>query len=445
MLDTIAAIATPPGVGGVGIIRISGPLSKEIGQQISKKSLEHQKATYASFLDGANQAIDFGYILFFKGPNSFTGEDIVEIQGHGGPVVMDMVLRRVLQLGARLAEPGEFSKQAFLNDKIDLVQAEAIADLIESSSESSAKLAQRALMGAFSKDIGDLSTNIIQLRMYIEAALDFPEEEIDFISEGKVVEKLKALKVQLENILSKASQGAIVREGLQLVIVGEPNVGKSTIINQLSGQETSIVTDIAGTTRDIIREQILIDDIPIHVVDTAGIREKADDKVEEEGIKRAKQAIKNADLVLFVTDINHATPKDIDNFIQNNQIIGPHLVVINKIDLSQMTPIYEDDKVYISAKAAQGINVLKKQILKCAGVQQKEAQGAYLARRRHLDALERALSLLSVGQSKLSEHNAGELLAEDLKYAHQALCEITGEFSADDLLGQIFSSFCIGK
>lgn len=445
MTDTIAAIATPPGVGGVGIIRISGPSAKQLGINLTSKNLSHQKATYSSFLDEAGQAIDFGYVLFFQGPHSFTGEDVVEVQGHGGPVVMDMVLRRILQLGARLAEPGEFSKQAFLNDKIDLIQAEAIADLIESSSESSVRLAQRALTGAFSHDIQDLSVSIIQLRMYIEAALDFPEEEIDFISDGKVADKLVEINSKLNSILSKASQGAMVREGLQLVIVGQPNVGKSTIINQLSGQETSIVTEIAGTTRDIIREKILIEDIPIHVVDTAGIRAQTEDKVEAEGIKRAKSALKTADLVLFVTDIEHASEKHIGDFIKDNDIVGPYLVVVNKIDLNAMPAKNDNGKVYISAKSGNGMTLLKKQILKCAGVQQKESQGAYLARRRHLDALERALKLVQTGQHKLKEHNAGELLAEDLKYAHQSLCEITGEFTADDLLGKIFSSFCIGK
>ncbi len=444
MFDTIAAIATPPGVGGVGIIRVSGPKAKEIGTALSLKTLSHQKAVYCSFLDSTEQPIDFGYLLFFKSPHSFTGEDIVEIQGHGGPVVMDMVLQRVLQLGARLAEAGEFSKQAFLNDKIDLVQAEAIADLIESSSRTSVKLAQRALIGVFSNDIHSLSTNIIQLRMYIEAALDFPEEEIDFISEGKVLDKLNALIEELKLILSKASQGALIREGLQLVIIGKPNVGKSTIINQLSGQETSIVTSIAGTTRDVIREQILIDDIPIHVLDTAGLRESVDE-VEKEGIRRAMKAVEAADLILLVTDLKQSDPETIASFIQENNIDGPLLVVVNKIDIDAIEPKISEDKVYISAKQGAGMALLKSEILVRAGACQQEAQGAYLARRRHLDALERALQLLNTGQDNLNEHNAGELLADDLKYAHLALCEITGEFSADDLLGQIFSSFCIGK
>lgn len=444
MLDTITAIATPPGVGGVGIIRISGSDAKRIGFELTNTSPVHQKASYCTFLDKEGEQIDFGYMLFFKSPHSFTGEDIIEIHGHGGPVVMDMVLNRILQLGSRLAEAGEFSKQAFLNDKIDLIQAEAIADLIESSSSTSVKLAQRALVGDFSKDIDALSKNIIQLRMYLEAALDFPEEEIDFISEGNVLSKLKALITQLNKIIAKASQGAVVREGLQLVIVGKPNVGKSTIINQLSGEETSIVTSIAGTTRDVIREKILIDDIPIHVLDTAGLRQ-SQDEVEQEGIRRAKKAIDSADLILLVMDISESSEQNISDFIDVHKIKASPLVVINKIDTGAMDAGIEDDKVFISAKENIGMDLLKSKILEHAGVNQKEAQGAYLARRRHLNALDRALELLTTGYDNLNSHNAGELLAEDLKLSHLALCDITGEFSADDLLGEIFSSFCIGK
>lgn len=444
MFDTITAIATPPGVGGVGIIRISGPDAKRIGAELTNKSPIHQKAIYCSFLDSDKEQIDFGYLLYFKSPHSFTGEDIIEIHGHGGPVVMDMVLTRILQLGSRLAEAGEFSKQAFLNDKIDLIQAEAIADLIEASSNTSAKLAQRAIIGDFSKDINSLSDKIIQLRMYLEAALDFPEEEIDFISEGRVLSKLDDIIFQLNNIIKKSAQGAAVREGLQLVIIGRPNVGKSTIINQLSGQETSIVTSIAGTTRDVIREKILINDIPIHVLDTAGLRQSTDE-VEQEGIRRAKEAINCADLVLLVTDLAHSSQKEIDLFLNEHTITVSPLVVINKIDINAMAPTVIDNKIYISAKDNNGMDLLKSSILSSAGVNHKEAQGAYLARRRHLNALDRALELLTTGYENLSAHNAGELLAEDLKLSHQALCEITGDFSADDLLGEIFSSFCIGK
>lgn len=442
MSDTIAAIATPPGVGGVGIIRVSGPEAKAIGATLTAKQPAHQQALYSQFKDEQGQLIDSGYLLYFQAPNSFTGEDIIEIQGHGGPVVMDMLLRRVLQLGARLAEAGEFSRQAFLNDKIDLVQAEAIADLIESSSESSVRLAQRALQGAFSNDIADISSKIIHLRMYIEAALDFPEEEIDFISDANVISQLETLIDSLQAILTKASQGAMVREGLQMVIIGKPNAGKSTLLNQLSGQETAIVTDIPGTTRDILREKILINDIPIHVVDTAGLRE-SDDIVEQEGVRRAINAMQQADIVLLVTDIDNEDK--IASFIDDYQIDQPLVIAVNKIDKQTIEPHVADNKVYLSAKQGEGISLLKQKILQLAGVKPQDPQGAYLARRRHLNALEQALSQVITGRDNLKDHNAGELLAEDLKQAHQQLCQITGEFTADDLLGQIFSSFCIGK
>lgn len=445
MVDTIAAIATPPGVGGVGIIRVSGAKATEIAFGLTNKTPIHQKAIYSSFFDGQQQQIDFGYLLYFKAPHSFTGEDVIEVQCHGGPVVMDMILQQILALGARIAEAGEFSKQAFLNDKIDLVQAEAIADLIESSSQTSVKLAQRALKGEFSKDIEQLSHNIIQLRMYIEAALDFPEEEIDFIGEGDVLNRVRSLIAQLKVIIDKASQGAIVREGIQLVIIGKPNAGKSTLINQLSGEETAIVTAIPGTTRDILREKILINDVPIHVVDTAGLRE-SEDEVELEGIRRAKQAVSQADLVILLTDINQTTEAQLKAFIAENQLEQDNLLVVfNKIDKAKSQPEVTENQVYISAKEGLGMDLLKTKILQTAGIINQDPQGAYLARRRHLDALAKCMESLTTGLENLAHHNAGELLAEDLKQAHQALCHITGEYSADDLLGQIFSSFCIGK
>lgn len=442
--DTITAIATPPGVGGVGIIRISGPKAKAISGLLTKKTAVHQNAIYSAFLDSNDEQLDFGYLLYFKSPHSFTGEDVVEVQCHGGPVVIDLILQRILQLGARLAEAGEFSKQAFLNDKIDLVQAEAIADLIESSSVASVKLAQRALKGDFSKAVNSLAANIIKLRMYVEASLDFPEEEIDFISDGNVLQKLEDLFAELKAILAKATQGAMVREGLQIVIIGKPNAGKSTIINQLSGQETAIVTSIAGTTRDILREKILINDIPIHVVDTAGLRDSTDE-IEQEGIRRAKNAALSADLILLVVEHQNSSELEINKFIENEGITGPLLIAINKIDQASIKPNIIDNKVFISAKDGEGMKLLKSKILEMAGVNQKEAQGSYLARRRHLNALEKALDSLTTGLNNLKSFHAGELLAEDLKQAHQSLCEITGEFSADDLLGEIFSSFCIGK
>ena len=442
--DSIAAIATPPGIGGVGVIRISGPNAKQIGEALTQKKPIHQKAIYSQFLDKDANTIDSGYLLYFQSPNSFTGEDVIEVQGHGGPVVMDMLLQRIFQLGARAAEAGEFSKQAFLNDKIDLVQAEAIADLIESSSQSSVRQAQRSLQGAFSKEINNIADKIIYLRMYVEAALDFPEEEIDFISDAKVVQQLQDLLALLTAILAKASQGAIVREGIQLVIIGKPNVGKSTLINQLSGEETAIVTPIAGTTRDILKERILINDVPVSIIDTAGLRD-SDDVVEQEGVRRAKLATNTADLVMLVADINSHDQQDLEALKTEHDIRQPVLHVFNKIDMQQQMNENEESTVYISAKEGQGIDALKQQILAKIGLANKEIESGYSARRRHLNALEQSLSLVQTGYDNLTQHNAGELLAEDLKLAHRALGEITGEFSADDLLGKIFSSFCIGK
>lgn len=445
MSDTITAIATPPGIGGVGIIRVSGPLAKDIGERLTHKQPRHQHALFAQFFDQEQHIIDFGYLLYFKAPHSFTGEEVIELHGHGGPVVMDMLLQRVLQLGARLAEPGEFSKQAFLNDKIDLIQAEAIADLIESTSTASVKLAQRSLKGDFSNEISQLSDNIIHLRMYVEAALDFPDEEIDFISDAHVSGQLEKLITKTQSILAKARQGALVREGLQLVIVGKPNAGKSTLINQLSGQETAIVTAIAGTTRDIIRETILINGIPFRVVDTAGIRESADE-VEMEGIRRAKLALAEADMVLLMVDIDQDIEADVNEFVKMHNINAPVVVVVNKIDKQRLEPVkVSENTIYLSAKLGQGIDLLKQTILSLVGFSKETTEGAYTARRRHLDALRRVEQLLITGQQNLDHHLAGELLAEDLKAAHQALCEITGQFTADDLLGTIFSSFCIGK
>lgn len=445
MSDTITAIATPPGIGGVGIIRVSGSLAKDIGERLTHKQPRHQHALFAQFFDQEQHIIDFGYLLYFKAPHSFTGEEVIELHGHGGPVVMDMLLQRVLQLGARLAEPGEFSKQAFLNDKIDLIQAEAIADLIESTSTASVKLAQRSLKGDFSNEISQLSDNIIHLRMYVEAALDFPDEEIDFISDAHVSGQLEKLITKTQSILAKARQGALVREGLQLVIVGKPNAGKSTLINQLSGQETAIVTAIAGTTRDIIRETILINGIPFRVVDTAGIRESADE-VEMEGIRRAKLALAEADMVLLMVDIDQDIEADVNEFVKMHNINAPVVVVVNKIDKQRLEPVkVSENTIYLSAKLGQGIDLLKQTILSLVGFSKETTEGAYTARRRHLDALRRVEQLLITGQQNLDHHLAGELLAEDLKAAHQALCEITGQFTADDLLGTIFSSFCIGK
>lgn len=443
-IDTIVAVATPPGRGGVGIIRLSGPQAYSIAMTLNgNKTVSPRLASFCSFYNG-DLLIDQGLMLYFKAPHSFTGEDVIELQAHGSPVVLDLLTKACIQAGARMAKPGEFSERAFLNDKIDLTQAEAIADLIQASSETAARMALKSLQGEFSNKINQLNEQLIYLRLYVEAAIDFPEEEIDFLNDGKVAYMLQAILTELEIIRSQANQGVILREGLSLVIAGRPNAGKSTLINFLAGRDIAIVTEIAGTTRDVMREHILLDDIPLHIIDTAGLRE-SDDVVEKEGIKRAWQEVKKADCVLLLVDMNDseqhhllsaeiraALPKDV-----------PIITVFNKIDTVGESAKVQDQTVYLSAKSGAGIDGLKQVIKDVVGYQPNEGQ--FLARRRHLQALDEAKNLLFTGQQQLAEHRAGELLAEDLRLAHQVLCEITGEFSSDDLLGRIFSSFCIGK
>ena len=444
-VDTIVAIATPPGRGGVGILRLSGSKAYSIALQLNgNKSLQPRFASYCSFYTTNNELVDQGLMLYFKGPNSFTGEDVIELQAHGSPVVLDMLTKQCLLLGARLARPGEFSERAFLNDKIDLTQAEAIADLIQASSQTAARMAFRTLQGDFSKKIHHLNEQIIYLRLYVEAAIDFPEEEIDFLNDGKVERLLHAILEELETIRSQANQGVILREGLSIVIAGRPNAGKSTLINCLAGRDIAIVTEVAGTTRDVMREHILLDDIPLHIIDTAGLRD-SDDIVEKEGIRRAWNELKQADCVLLVIDIND--PDEQKNLSEEIKSALPKEVpiisIFNKIDTQELTPQIKKQSVYLSAKSGDGIDNLKTMIKKAVGYQPNEGQ--FLARRRHLHALDEAHNLLITGQKQLTEHRAGELLAEDLRLAHQVLGEITGEFTSDDLLGKIFSSFCIGK
>ncbi|MBQ0759571.1 MAG: tRNA uridine-5-carboxymethylaminomethyl(34) synthesis GTPase MnmE [Gammaproteobacteria bacterium] len=449
--ETIAAIATPPGKGGVGIVRISGPKSQDIARaMLAVKTLTPRYAHYGNFLEATatgTATIDQGIALFFPGPNSFTGEDVLELQGHGGPVILDCVLRTAISLGARMARPGEFSERAFLNNKIDLAQAEAIADLIDSASEQAARQALRSLEGAFSKEINELVEAITMLRIYVEAAIDFPEEEIDFISDGRVANELNSIKLHLERVFSSAKQGSILREGMTVVIAGKPNAGKSSLLNALAGRESAIVTAIAGTTRDVLRENILIDGMPLHVVDTAGLRD-SDDPVEQEGIKRAWAEIAQADRVLLVIDSNSALqeelsiPPEFDTFVKQKKLS----LIYNKCDLTGQAPGIQDDtisRVYLSAKQNQGIDVLRAHLKSCVGYD--DGDTPFIARRRHIDALERGREHIFNGEQQLTTYNAGELLAEELRLAQNALAEITGEFSSDDLLGRIFSSFCIGK
>ncbi|GMM67556.1 tRNA uridine-5-carboxymethylaminomethyl(34) synthesis GTPase MnmE [Alteromonas sp. MTD1] len=454
--DTITAQATAPGRGGVGIVRVSGPKAKAIAEALVPCSLTPRLATYTPFVDSNNTVIDQGIALFFKGPNSFTGEDVLELQGHGGQVVMDMLIDAVLSTGhARLANPGEFSEQAFLNDKLDLAQAEAIADLIDASSQQAARSALRSLQGEFSTQIQTLSDQIIHLRMYVEAAIDFPEEEIDFLSDGKVSGDLSEIMQSLTKVREQAKQGTLLREGMQVVIAGRPNAGKSSLLNALAGRDSAIVTDIAGTTRDVLKEHIHIDGMPVHIIDTAGLRESPD-KVEQIGIERAWQAINEADHVLFVVDSTATSvinPYDIwPEFMDRLPKGIPVTVVRNKADLSTLdigqssvsTQHGDISVINLSAKQGDGVNTLKAHLAKTMGFD-TTTEGQFIARRRHIDALDQAFNFVSTGEQQLHDAMAGELLAEELRLAHQALCEITGEFTSDDLLGKIFSSFCIGK
>ncbi|MDI3324177.1 tRNA uridine-5-carboxymethylaminomethyl(34) synthesis GTPase MnmE [Pontibacterium granulatum] len=449
--DTIAAQATPPGRGGVGIIRVSGKQALTVANAVLGIEPQPRYAHYGPFLDGEGNQIDQGIALYFPGPNSFTGEDVLELQGHGGPIIMDFILRRTLELGCRLARPGEFSERAFLNDKLDLAQAEAIADLIDSSSEQAARCALRSLQGEFSNRIHDLVESLIQLRIYVEAAIDFPEEEIDFLADGKVQSDLEDILDKVGAVQSEARQGSLLREGMNVVIAGRPNAGKSSLLNALAGQDRAIVTDIAGTTRDVLREHIHIDGMPLHIIDTAGLRD-APDEVERIGIDRAWEEIRTADRVLLMVD---STTTDTDDpeqiwpeFVHQLPDADKITVIRNKADLSGeaigQREAHGHTLIALSAKANQGVDQLREHLKSCMGFS-ATTEGGFLARRRHLEALQTAHDLLQTGYDQLVMNGAGELLAEDLRQAQQSLNEITGEFSSDDLLGRIFSSFCIGK
>lgn len=454
--DTIAAQATAPGRAGVGILRVSGPAVKAVAEAVLQRLPKPRYAEYLPFYAADGSVLDQGIALYFPGPNSFTGEDVLELQGHGGPVLLDMLLRRLLQLpNIRIARPGEFSERAFLNDKLDLTQAEAIADLIDASSEQAARSAMQSLQGEFSAKIDQLVEKVIYLRMYVEAAIDFPDEEIDFLSDGKVAGDLATIISELTGIQKQATQGSILREGMKVVIAGRPNAGKSSLLNALAGREAAIVTEIAGTTRDVLREHIHIDGMPLHIIDTAGLRD-ATDKVEQIGIERAWQEILQADRVLFMVDSTTTaatSPAEIwPEFVERLPASLGVTVVRNKADLTgetigvnlasqhnAQTPVF-----HISAKTNQGIDALREHLKACIGFE-ANTEGSFIARRRHLDALARAMEHLSIGEYQLHNHLAGELLAEELRLTQQHLNEITGEFSSDDLLGKIFGSFCIGK
>jgi len=444
--ETIAAIATPPGRGGVGIVRVSGPAARQVAERLLGHCPTPRHASYGVFRDLEGQVLDEGIALFFANPHSFTGEDVLELQGHGGPVVLDGVLSAALAAGARPARPGEFSERAFLNGKLDLVQAEAVADLIEAGSREAARLALRSLQGAFSARIHTLVDSLTALRTYVEASIDFSDEDIDFLSEGGVDERLAALSAQLAAVREAARQGAVMREGITVVIAGLPNAGKSSLLNVLSGREAAIVTEVPGTTRDVLREQISIDGVPLHVVDTAGLRESAD-RVEQEGIRRAWQELEKADRILLVVD-DAIGVTDAERAILTRLPHIPVTVVRNKIDLSGQTPAVLEGplgpEVRLSARSGAGLDGLRSHLKHSVGWRDS-TEGLFTARRRHLDALDRAATHLARGAQVLRDFRAGELLAEELRLAQQALGEITGEVTSDDLLGRIFSSFCIGK
>jgi tRNA modification GTPase len=444
--DTIAAIATPPGRGGIGIVRVSGAATRNIAENVIGRLPPPRVASFAHFLDSAGQPIDQGLALFFPAPHSFTGEDVLELHGHGGAVVLDMVFSRTLELGARLARPGEFSERAFLNGKMDLAQAEAVADLIEAGSELAARSALRSLEGDFSKRVQALVEGLTRLRMYVEAAIDFPEEEIDFLADERVIQELDMLERDIRQLQESARQGCLLHDGMTVVLAGPPNAGKSSLLNALAQSETAIVSPIPGTTRDVLRERIHIDGMPLHIVDTAGLRESRD-AIESEGIRRAREQMERADRVLLVLDdaVGGSQPVDVEKFLPPNL---PRSVIRNKIDLSRrvagITKISGSVEIALSAKTGAGLDVLRQHLKESMGFQ-PAGEGTFIARRRHLDAIRRAQEHLAQGKAQLKVSRAGELLAEELRLAQQALSEITGEFTSDDLLGRIFSSFCIGK
>lgn len=450
--DTIVAQATPPGRGGVGILRVSGPKAALVAQTVLGKLPKPRYADYLPFRNDDNSVLDQGIALFFPNPNSFTGEDVLELQGHGGPVILDLLLKRILQIpGVRIANPGEFSERAFLNDKLDLAQAEAIADLIDASSEQAARSAINSLQGTFSSHINEMVESLTHLRIYVEAAIDFPDEEIDFLSDGIIEGKLNAVIAELDDVRAQARQGSLLREGMKVVIAGRPNAGKSSLLNALAGREAAIVTDIAGTTRDVLREHIHIDGMPLHIIDTAGLRE-ASDEVERIGIERAWKEIEQADRVLFMVDsttTDATTPEDIwPEFMARLPNTLPVTVIRNKSDLTgenvEITAQGNYPMIRLSARDGMGIELLRDHLKEAMGFN-SNTEGGFLARRRHLQALNTAAEHLQQGHEQLVYAKSGELLAEELRLAQQALSEITGEFTSDDLLGRIFSSFCIGK
>ncbi len=444
---TIAAISTAMGAGGIGVIRISGPLALEIGQKICGSILIPRVANFHSFKDSNGSLIDQGLILFFSEPNSFTGEDIIELQCHGGTVVTQSILNLCLKMGAALAEPGEFTKRAYLNNKIDLAQAESVADLINASTVEAAQSAANSLSGKFSLEINNLLKNLIELRMYVEACLDFPEEDIDFISEGNVKEKLQNLSETMIKIMQAASQGQLLRDGISLVLVGQPNVGKSSLLNQLSGEDRAIVTDIPGTTRDAITSDINLNGIPLNIIDTAGLRD-TDDPIEKFGIEKTWLSLEKGHIALFLVEASKGITEYEKSILERLPEDIKRIWIFNKIDLikgkAKIEQLDNDQIVYMSAKTGEGLDLLKQVILNIIGFQENVEgnQNRFIARKRHLEALENVYQSIQNAQLNIA---SAEIVAEELTVAQRHLSFITGEFTSDDLLGEIFSKFCIGK
>jgi tRNA modification GTPase len=444
--DTIVACATPPGRGGVGVVRLSGPQVSQLAAALLGELPPARHAALRQFRDATGELIDVGIVLYFQAPHSFTGEDVLELQGHGGPVVQEALIERAVQLGARRARPGEFSERAYLNDKLDLAQAEAIADLIDAGSRAAARAALRSLQGEFSDLVHAVTQALIELRVYVEAAIDFPEEEIDFLSTAELQARLLRVRERLEHTERSAKQGRLLTQGMHVVIAGRPNAGKSTLLNRLAGYDAAIVTPIAGTTRDVLRERIQIDGMPLHLIDTAGLRADSPDAIEQEGMRRARAEMQRADRVLFIID-GAADPQgrafDAERATLPADV--PVTLVINKCDLARPQISIEGsaDRLWISASTGEGIDALREHLKHLMGYREDGA-GAVSARARHLDALARTRAAFDRAVALLARKQ-GELVAEELRQAQQALAEITGEFSSDDLLGAVFGSFCIGK
>jgi tRNA modification GTPase len=440
MHATIVAAATPPGAGGVGIIRVSGDQTERIARAMLGSLPEPRTASHRKFKDANGKQLDTGIALYFPAPASFTGESVLELQGHGGPVVMSLLIDAAVSLGARLAQPGEFTKRAFLNDKLDLAQAEAIADLVSCGTAQAARAALHTLTGTFSAVVNALAEQLVRLRMHVEAAIDFPEEEIDFLNDDALLRSIDACAASFEDLLSQASVGRVLRDGFRVVLVGKPNAGKSSLLNRLSGEDAAIVTEVAGTTRDVLREQINIDGLAVELIDTAGLRDNPD-RIEAEGIRRARAALKSADAVLWIQDATEQVEPALDEDLPD----GAELIVVrNKIDLTENRQANSGNVIGLSAKTGEGIEALQTRLREVAGYENL-GEGAFTARQRHVDALQRAHKHFTTGRNVLRETRAGELLAEELRLSQEALGEITGAVSSDDLLGRIFADFCIGK